>query len=286
MDVKIQAAFIAAGVSVVTTLITVFIKPKLEKKSHIDKLNEEHNHEQRKLIKETISKNKVSLLDSAESLNHRLWNFTANDHRGWHCHESENDPNLKYYLPSFCYRFAALFAWARKIEKDMVYLDSTLCDKSDLEFIKYLKILPQFFWDASLFKNYPYDNSEDKDHFYRDDFNAMLDSMITKDGIISFTDFKRKKDTDFRKIYKYISSISTDKTCLKWKAIQGFHFILMAFLSEYGYAFQTTSKEKLKGLAEKSPDNDLLPHFDLALQRIHLDNNENITNSVNALKRI
>jgi len=117
MDPKITAAIIAAFVSIFTLLITSLIKPFWEKHFHKFKLKSVHDFEQRKQIKEAISKNKTMLLNSAESLNHRLWNFSKNSDKKWHSFNENDNLEDKYYLVSFCYRFLAFFAWCRIIEK-------------------------------------------------------------------------------------------------------------------------------------------------------------------------
>lgn len=286
-DPKIIAAIISAIVSLFMFVAASLVKPFWERHFHSFKLRADHQYEQRKKIKEAISKYKVRLLDSAESLNHRLWNFSDNCKNGWHIRTNGADLNGMYYLQSFCYRFLSFFAWCRKIEKEMVYLDSTISEKDDLEFIKYLKLFPQMFCDTTLFEGHNYDNFYAKDHFFKDDFLYMIDSMITNDGVMAFSKFKELKDiSDYEKVVSYIGGISRDRSCLRWYVMHSFHFMLMAFLTKFGYDFQKTSEAKLRALANKSPKNVLLVNISKILNRNHLEQASEVKTVIKVLERV
>ena len=155
-DPKIQAAVISAIISVITVLLSFFLKSIYERHFHIFKLESEHEYEQRKKIKEVIAKHKTQLLDSAESLNHRLWNFSEKHNKNWHTVKNLKLLHEHYYLASFTYRMLAFFAWMRKVEREMVFLDGTVATKQDLNFVKYLKIFPQLLCDVTLFEGLDY----------------------------------------------------------------------------------------------------------------------------------
>lgn len=286
LDHKIVAAIISAIVSVGIFVAASIVKPFWEKYFHNFKLSADHQYEQRKKIKSVISKHKVCLIDSAESLNHRLWNFTDNCSNGWHLYQNGSKLDDMYYLQSFCYRFLSFFAWCRKIEKEMVYLDSTISDADDLEFIKYLKLFPQIFCDTALFKGMNYDNSYAKDHFFKGDFLHTVETLITEDRVMSFSEFKALDDiAEYDRVISYIGSISTGRNCLKWYAMNSFHFMLMAFLSKYGYDFQKTSIPKLKSLAKKVPKNPLIYNVSEVLERTHLGKAHEIKAAVKVLAK-
>lgn len=92
------------------------LKAQIESTSHIEKLDKTHEHEQRKKIKEVISKNKVNIIDAAESLNHRMWNFGDNYSEGWHV-KNDRKIDSQYYLYSFAYRLLDFFHGAIKLRK-------------------------------------------------------------------------------------------------------------------------------------------------------------------------
>lgn len=284
-DPKIIAALISSVVTVFMFIASSIVKSIWEKNFHNFKLKADHKYEQRKKIKEAISKHKVRLMDSSESLNHRLWNFSDNCDKKWHKLRDDKTINELYYLESFTYRFLSFFAWCRKIEKEMLYLDSTISDSEDLEFIKYLKIFPQMFCDTALFYGHEYDASHATDHFFKDDFLHMVDSLITDEGVITYSEFKRKSDSaEYMKMVNYIDGISDKKACLRWYSLSLFHFVLMAFLTKFGYDFQQTSKDKLKLLSGKIPENILADNLSKILERNHLNKTSEMKSVLKVVK--
>jgi hypothetical protein len=170
----------------------------------------------------------------------------------------------------------------------MVYLDSTVCDKDDLEFIKYLKLFPQLFCDTDLFDGYDYDPYYATDHFFKDDFIITVESMLTESAIMNFLEFQEHEENlpKFEKVYSYIGAISNNQECLKWYAMHLFHFILMAFLTKFGYDFQKTSENKLTTLAKRTPKNILLKNMGVLLKRNHLEKSKEIKTVIKVLNEV
>ncbi|WJQ52961.1 hypothetical protein, partial [Pseudomonas aeruginosa] len=97
---KVQSALIAAAVSILTLLLRAVTNPIWERNYHKFKLESNYKYDQRKRVREAISKHKVPLLNSAESLNHPLWNFSKNAPKAWHIQKDGEDISEKYYLLS------------------------------------------------------------------------------------------------------------------------------------------------------------------------------------------
>lgn len=53
--------------------------------------------------------------------------------------------------------------------------------------------------------------------------------------------------------------------------MNGFHFILMAFLSKYGYDYQKTELKKLEGLRKLQPQNIIAENFNAIVKQGKLD---------------
>lgn len=282
-------AFMAALVSAIVTIGLFILKgvfsPLWSKYFLKYKIELEHSHEQKKKIKEAISKYKMPLLDSAETLNHRLWNFSSNCNKGWHNQNLSKILADQYYLQTFCYRFLAFYAWCLKFERELIFLDITLSDEKDLYFVKYIKTLQNIFCDASMLNDTGYDNEHDVDHFFKDDFISMVESMFSiNGGIITYSEFKEKDEVDYLKVCRYISTIANDKSCNKWNLINCFHFVLMAFLSTFGYDYQKTGWIKLYKLRCNEPKNKLIKNLKLLLKNSRLDSCKEIKKSVAILK--
>lgn len=277
------AALVSGSITITLFILKGIFGSFWDKYIHEYKIKIDHEYEQRKKIKETISKFKTPLLDSAELLNHRLWNFSSNCHNNWHTIDISDNIKSKYYLQSFCYRILAFLAWCIKFEKESLFLDSTLSSKEDLFFIKYIKTMRNIFSDASIFNGLNYDIEHDKDHFFRDDLVSMAELMITDTGVISFSKFKEIDSTKYQKMITYISTIMNDRGCNKWHLINCFHFVLMAFLSKYGYDFQVTDKIKLLDLYSQQPKNKLVINFKKIIARSMLDQCEEIKKAMSVL---
>jgi len=179
-DPKITAALISAAVAILTVLLSFLLKSWFERHFLIFKLEAEHHYNQKKKIKEVIAKNKTSLLNAAESLNHRFWNFSVNYDRGWLTSEDFSDLSRQYYLASFAYRILSFFAWVRRVETQMVFLDATVASSTDINFLKFLRILSQIMCDTLLFKDLDYDDYYATDHFFKNDFNPLLSHLHRK----------------------------------------------------------------------------------------------------------
>ena len=283
-DPKIVAALVAGFVTISLFVVKGVSKPFWETYFHKFKLKSDHEYEQRKKIKEAISKYKVPLLDSAESLNNRILNFSNNCEKDWLRFKDKEKIKDKYYLQSFCYRYLTFFAWCRKVEQEMVFLDSTLSDEEDLYFVKYLKAMKNIFCDVSIFEGLKYDDEQAVDHFFTDEMLSMADSLITETGVVSFSEFQSWNVNKYIKVVDYFSSISKGRDCNKWYVIHGFHFVLMAFLSKYGYDYQATSKENLKKLYSLTPKNKIANNLYTMLSEAHLDSCKNIEMSIGILR--
>lgn len=286
-DPKMTAALIAAAVSIVTVLLGFLFKAWFERYFLIFRLEAEHRYEQKKKIKGVLAKYKTQLLDSGEALNHRLWNFSENHSEGWHTISEQIDVSKNYYLASFVYRLLGFFAWVRKVESEMVHLDTTIASRNDLDFVKYLRLLTQTFCDVELFKGLEYDKSKAKDHFFRNDFVHMCECFWSDSEIVAYSDFKENKNNCLEEagpVINYINGLNPDEERLRWDRIQAFHYVLLMFLNTYGYDFQYTHQPKVKKLLLRSPrPNKVIKNLKIMLNRMHLDTQKEAKKVLNAL---
>ena len=132
MDEKIISAIIAASTSIVTVLISFWIKPKIERKTHISKVEIEHEYEQRKKIKGVLSKYKIHIVNSADSLKGRLNNLSIHWSSKWHYVDGNFLNQEDYYFQSTIYRILSFYAWMKIIERNLIYLDTTIASDEDL----------------------------------------------------------------------------------------------------------------------------------------------------------
>jgi hypothetical protein len=250
----IVAAIISAVVSIVTVLLSFLLKTWFERNFTIFKLEAEHRYDQKKNIKDVIARNKTHLLNSAESLNHRLWNFYyGNYKKQWHIRA---DFPQQYYLSSFVYRFLAFFAWVRRVEREMFFLDTTVATREDLNFVKYLRLLNQVMCDTELFANLDYETANATDHFFKNEFYSMSEALWKDGEIFTFEEFKNNDNSCIdrsQKLVEFLNGMSPDEDRLRWDRLQALHYVLMMFLNSFGYDFQLTNVEKITALVNESP---------------------------------
>lgn len=214
------------------------------------KLKKEFNFEQKKKLKEEIAQNKMTLLNSAEELNHRLWNFSQNVGEYWH-NKSKNKNNLTndYYLKSFIYRFLKFLHLNIKTEKDTVSIDSTIAEKNDILFLKYVKTFKDLFTDPDLLKELDYKKETVTNHFYKNDLADYCISVTQEAEILNFENFKKVLDTEFQnleKVINYFSNIEDSDDDKNLNVLRVCHLLIIQFLNTFGHDYQKTDSEKIK----------------------------------------
>ena len=249
-----QVALISAVVSIFTFLATSWIKNFFANKLHTRNLVTEHTFNQRKLIKEVLAKNKIHLLSACEELNHRLWHYAKKKGEQWMV-ANGNYKNDSHYFHSFAYRILKVYAWIKIIQKEMIFLDTTIASKEDLEFVKFLRVFPEIFCDLSLIEGEKADGRFAKDHFFRNNFELLPDAILRQDKIKSFAEYMEDKlltQEGLAKLYKFLDGISPNEDDRKrWDRLHLLNLLLIIFLNNYGYDFQKTSEEKFKEVLTK-----------------------------------
>lgn len=245
-----QVIIISAITSLFTLAITSIFKLFSDKYSLNYRLNKEFVFEQRKNIKQEISKNKILLLNSAEELNHRLWNLRENIDNGWHNIDRADWKNSgNYYLQSFAYRWLVFFHYILNTDNSILSFDSTLSSKSDILYIKFIKIFKNYFTDVELLKDFNYNASTAKNHFFKNNLHQISNYVLDKnDKVISFIEFKnklKKGHQDIDPVLNYISTIENDYQNINYSVMKGFHLLIIIFLNIFGHDYQKTAFTKL-----------------------------------------
>lgn len=290
LDPKIVAALIAAIVSVITLILTLTTKNFLERKLHIRKLEADHEYEQRKSIKAVLSKHKVHLLNSCESLNHRMWNFANNHSKEW-LKVDNNYDSKQYYITSFTYRIIVVYYWIYKIEKELIFLDSTISTKTDLDFIKYLKLFQRTLTDIKLFDGL-YEEEEyetyPKDHFYANELGAFVNYVQEDDELISFEKFKIKVNESHEPILKllnFLDGLSPNENRPRWERLHSLNLVLILFLNSFGYDFQKTSEQQIIKTLEFPRKSKVRSNFLRLLNNDKLEKQKEVKRLIKELKK-
>ena len=251
MDTDIVTALIAAGVSIFIWLLSIPFEPLKQKWTHLFRLRIEHKYEQRKEIKAVISKYKMQLIDSAESLNRRFENM--HDHYDWLDVKGDYTEH-NHYIHSFVYRLMSMLAWIQKIESEMIYLDITISDHEDLDFVKHLKLTKAMLCEAGIIKknSAQYDVDHQSDHFFVDRLNSLLSFALNNGEVLSFMDFKNELTIEqVREMYQYLDGVNPVEKRYRWDLLQLVHYMTILLLNNYGYDYQYTDQAKLANLIQK-----------------------------------
>lgn len=222
----------------------------------------------------------MQLINAAESLSHRLWNFSANWGEAWH-HSDEGSPS--YYELSFAYRFLRFYWWVIKVDDELVYLDTTLADKLDMDFIKYLRAFPAIMCQTSLFENIAYNHEHDVDHFFSHRLEAIVSSVAIDGEFPTYQKFEetyKGRNDDIDGFYVFLNGMSPEEDRLRWPRMFSLHLLLLSFLNGYAYSFQYTNLEKLsdikKVLQRHNNGEQVLNNFELILSGFELTDNKEI----------
>ena len=285
-DARFSAAIVAAITTILTFFITLLTKNYIENRLLKSKLKTEHNFEQQKEIKKILAKNKVHLINACENLNHRFWNFAKNHDKGWLNIDGKYEDRHYYYFHSFIYRFLVVFAWIENIEKEIIWLDTTISSKDDLYLLKFLKVFPRVFCDLSLSTKENPNGDYAIDHFFRNDFNE-LPSVINKDGLImSYTDFisNPEKDDTLKTIYYFFDGLNPNEDRERWDRLNLFSLLLIIFLNAYGYDFQKTSEAKMKQAINNPRMSKMLNGLIIALEDYKLTDHKEVKKFTKLIK--
>src|SRR5690606_38874628 len=143
-----------------------------------------------------------------------------------------------YYFHSTVYKLLCLYAWVGKINKEMIYLDTTIATKEDLEFIKFLKFFPNVLCDLTFIEGKDADGEYEVDHFLRTKFALLPDCISDKVGPKSYSDYTNNipnMQKYLQSIYIYIDGVSPDEKRIRWDRLHLLHLTTIISLNNYGY---------------------------------------------------
>ncbi len=249
LDLTLQVVIISSLTSLIVLILGWIIRALYERGSLRYKLKKEFEFEQKKKLKQDIAKNKIHLLNAIEELNHRLWNFNLYVGEGWH-KISKNDwfKNDQYYINSFVYRILVFIHWTLKTEKDTVSVDSTIADKNDIKFLKYIKTLKEIFTAADLLRDLGYDRSSNTNHFYKNDLIGYCKWVVENGKVLDFDEFEIKLKYNYeslQKVIEYFTTIEDNISDRNLNVLRCTHLLAIQFLNDFGHSYQKTNKKKI-----------------------------------------
>jgi hypothetical protein len=272
LDASVPASLVGAIAILLVAITTLLTKKVVETKVLSSKLETEHNFEQRKQIMEVLSKYKVQLLNACEDLSHRLNNFDGNKNYDDMEIDGKYDKE-SYYFHSFVYRIICVFAWIKKIDKEMIYLDTTLASSKDLDFIKFLRLFPRVFCNLSVVGARE-SKSKNDDSFTRNKFELLADCILLENGIVSYASFTNNLpnlQSDLHFLFRFLDGVSPEEKRRRWHRLKLLHGLLIVFLNCYGYDFQKTDAEKTKKMLTRPFPSKYTTNYARFFKKYHLE---------------
>ena len=273
-DARLQAAIIAAVVTVLTLLVGTPIKHILEKKMIKHKLNLEYEYEQNKKLHDLIGEYHGRLLDSSVHLSYRIFNLYENKSNGW---LNPNPGANFYYFSSTIYRFIHLLALIRMFESKAIYIDSRIATKKDFNFIKFLKAFNWTCIDVKLYDGLQYNHANPSDHFFNDELKILCDDMIRDNKLMSFEEFQKvikKKNNKYTPLLNFFLELDDSK--LRWDRVVCLHLFLMSFINTFGYDMQKSKKKQFEKALSEVKNDVILKNLDDWFPKLGLHNQKDI----------
>jgi hypothetical protein len=272
LESNVTAAIVGGISGIIGAIISLVTKRFIETSILSSKLKTEHNFEQRKKIMEVLSKYKVQLLNACEDLGHRLNNFDGNKNYK-DMKKGGNYKKPEYYFHSFAYRIICVFGWIRKIENEMIFLDTTLASSRDLDFLKFLRLFPRVFCNISVVEA---KETKDKreDSFTRHTFEVLSASILTDTGVKSYTEFVNDLpdlQAELGFLFEFLDGITPREDRRRWHRLKLLHALLIVFLNTYGYDFQKSDNEKIRKMLCRPFPSLYTKNYPRFFRKYHLD---------------
>lgn len=115
--------------------------------------------------------------------------------------------------------------------------------------MKFTKALEWAATDAGLFDGIAYDRTYATDHFFRDDLRSICDLCLVDGKLLGMIGFKKRmadenSATLLLPAFQFFDGLKSDEDRPRWDRLVAFHLLTMAFINEFGYEMQRSSKQQ------------------------------------------
>lgn len=284
-----QAAIIAAIVGLIAGLVGPLGKHYMDRWSLRHRLRVEHEYSERKKLRELISCFHGRVLESAESVNHRLWNLQENQNKGWlRLNGQYQTVGGNYYFRTTIHRLIVLLIYLQHFQNEAIFIDARIAESTDLSFLKYAKALEWTLADVALFKGLPYDPNYETDHVFKGHIRVACEVCTKDNKPLSLGVFENCLRAgqflqEMTPLYEFFDDMSADGR-LRWDRLVVFHLLLCAFINTFGYPMQRTSIQQLRRIAGTVRHPEVLQNLLLWLDKLGIDTDHGGTSLRNILR--
>jgi hypothetical protein len=250
---------------ILTALVAPFVKHRLDKRVHEYKLEMDYEYEQRKSLRDLIGRSHGHLLQAVEILDGRigsLYRHISQEHEDWLKVGKNYDQPDKYYFRTIVYKFLTVYAVIREFEVKNLFIDSRIAQKSDLDFLTYIRALQWVvsgtdLFNDGFFEGFKYNPGKyPLDHIYSDRLREMADYCLEHEGVLTPSGFQSWLKTDqsgdhkLDQVLRFFEGLEPDENNrLRWDRIVALHLLLKGFLDRFGYDYQKLTDQALDEVA-------------------------------------
>lgn len=251
LDARVQAAIISAVVGSGSALLVALWSHVLGRWGLEHRLKAEYEFAQRKALRDAAAEHQGRLVESAESLNLRLWNLLKNHGQGWLRVNGRYGGPSAYYFHSTVQRFLDFVSLARGFEQRALCFDGTVAKSRELVLLKYVKAVQWAVVDVYLFDGLPYDQSESRDHFFRDQLAADCDAyqgqrLASNGEVKDLASMVSEDGVPLRATFLFFDGLGEDEPRYRWERLLVLHLLVLAFLNEFGYDMQHSRRDSFE----------------------------------------
>jgi len=273
-DAPIKAAFITACAAFLASIISLFNNPAkywFDNLALRAKLRTEYKYKNLTNLQDLIGRYKGLLIEAAESLNLRFWNFYRHENDLW-LRVDGDFSNAEYYFRSWVKRLVRVLAIATAFGNEAIYIDQSIASKIDFEFIYMLKIWAYMLSNLNLFDHIPHEQDRQRDHLFADTVRCIGEAAWKDHAFVSNSEFDEllKHDDDVRSLCRFLDGVNSTEQRLRWDRLVCLHVAIIIFLNTFGYSVHFTDEKKLTHVINKIKSRQIRRNLLDALVRWHL----------------
>lgn len=287
----VAAAIVGATVSLLTATLTLFLAPSVkyafDQRMENRKLEILYRFEQRKALKDHIARHLGHFLEAADSLSNRFKNYEHNSAKGWLNMRGLYFGTLGYYSSTFAYRLLRCLGTIRSVQREAIYIDTTIAAVHDQEFLKALKLNITIWTDVRLFEGLAYDDSEAADHFFRDALSSMADLLFAKETPMPFVAFQEavsRRDHPYIEVFKFFDDVKATESRFRHDRIVCAHIVMAATLNAFGYDYQASSDQHIRDTAGRVQNQAVLENLCTMVEELKLMENHEFARTARLLR--
>jgi hypothetical protein len=232
-------ASISAVIAFVTTILSTPVRYFLDKRALVHKLRTEYEYEQRKELRQLIGRYHGRLVDAADAWHNRMENLYKHESEGrLNVHGRYERPD--YYFSTTVHRFLVFTSLARCFEAEAFFIDARIAEKTDLDFVCFVRAFRWLMTDLGLIEGLEYDAWGARDHFLTDRFRVICDACVVEGRPLTLTQLEERAGSDpvLQEATAFFDGLSASEPRLRWDRLVALHLVVMAFLNGAGYEMQ------------------------------------------------